>query len=83
MLTLDNDPIVPFKDKNEFSQYIEKYAIVRGVSLMTSLLQYCEDADANIESCARLISDSLKEKLEDEAIDEKYMTRKTAELPFF
>lgn len=83
MLTLNNEQITPLKDKNEFSQYIETYAINRGVGLMTAMLQYCEDADVNIESCAKLVSESLKEKIEDEAIDEKYMTRKTTTLSFF
>lgn len=83
MLTLDNPPITPFRDKNEFSIYIETYAITNGVSLIVSLLQYCEDANVEVENCAKLISDSLKDKLEDEAIEEKLMTKRTTCLPFF
>jgi hypothetical protein len=84
MLTLDNPKITqPFKDKTEFSIYIESYAIEKGVSLMVSLLQYCEDADIDIANCSKYISESLKQKVEQEAIDERYMTRKQAPLPFF
>ena len=83
MLTLDNDPIEPFTDKTEFSIYIETYAIERGVSILTSLLQYCEDADVDITACAKLVTGSLKDKLEECAIDENLMLRRTQGLPFF
>lgn len=83
MITLDNPPVTPFRNKSDFSIYIEKYAIANGTSLMTALLQYCEDADVDIDRCAKLISDSLKDKLEDEAIKENYMLRKSNALPFF
>lgn len=83
MLTLDNQPIKPFRNKNDFSIYIETYAITNGTSLLTSLLQYCEDADVDIDRCAKLISESLKDKLEDEAVKEHYILRKSTALPFF
>lgn len=75
MLTLDNDPIKPFKDKNEFSIYIEKYAISNGIGLISSILQYCEDADVEIESTKKLISESLRDKIEEEAIAENIILR--------
>lgn len=83
MLTLDNEPIKPFRNQNDFSIYIESYAINNGVSLITSLLQYCEDADVEINKCVKYMSDSLKDKIEAEAIAEKYMTRKSPVLSFF
>ncbi len=83
MLTLDNPPIKPFRNKNDFSIYIETYAITNGVSLIDALLQYCEDADVDMDRCAKLVSDSLKDKLEDEAVKDHYILRKTTALPFF
>lgn len=83
MLTLDNEEITHFNDRNEFSIYIETYAISTGSGLITSLLQYCEDADVDVKDCSKLISDSLKEKIESEAIEDKLMTRKSASLSFF
>lgn len=83
MLTLDNQNIKPFRNKIEFSTYIEKYAITNGVSIMASFLQYCEDADVDIEDCVKYISDSLKEKIEEEAITEKFMTRRKIPLQLF
>jgi hypothetical protein len=83
MLTLDNPPIKPFRNKNDFSIYIETYAITNGVSLIDSLLQYCEDADVDMDRCAKLVSDSLKDKLEDEAVKNQFILRKTTALPFF
>lgn len=83
MLTLDNPSIKPFRNKNDFSIYIETYAITNGVSLIDSLLQYCEDADVDMDRCAKLVSDSLKDKLEDEAVKNQFILRKTTALPFF
>lgn len=83
MLTLDNPPIKPFRNKNDFSIYIETYAITNGVGLIDSLLQYCEDADVDMDRCAKLVSDSLKDKLEDEAVKNQFILRKTTALPFF
>ena len=83
MLTLDNPPIKPFRNKNDFSIYIETYAITNGVSLIDSLLQYCEDADVDMDRCAKLVSDSLRDKLEDEAVKNQFILRKTTALPFF
>lgn len=82
MLTLDNEPITHFKTKNDFSMYIERYAIERGVSLLTAILQYCEDADVDIKRCVSLIGESLKQKVEEEAVADKYITRKTT-IQFF
>lgn len=83
MIILDNPPIKPFRNKNDLSIYIEKYAITNGISLIDSILQYCEDADVDVERCAKLISDSLKDKLEDEAVKDQYILRKSNVLPFF
>lgn len=83
MLTLENDQIKPFTDKNEFSVYIELYAIKNGVGLITSILQYCEDADVDIEKVKKLVSESLKEKLEEEAVSENYMLRKSPKNSLF
>lgn len=83
MITIEN-PIIktPFKDKVDFSVYIERYSLDRNVSLITAILQYCEDADVDVEKCKRLVSDSLKAKLEEEAITENYMVRRSTKLDF-
>ena len=83
MLTLDNPSIDKLTDSIEFSQYIELYSLHHGVSLIESIMQYCEDADADPEDCIPLVSRSLKEKIEEEAIKEKMLVTKTAKgLPF-
>ena len=83
MLTLDNPSIDKLTDSIEFSQYIELYSLQHGVSLIESILQYCEDADADPEECIPLVSRSLKEKIEEEAIKEKMLVTKTTRgLPF-
>ena len=84
MLTLDNENITPFVDPDQFSIYIEQYAYTHKVSLIMSILQYCEDADVDFEYCVKLMSKSLREKIEQEAIKDKLMadTRENNGLDF-
>ena len=63
-LTLDNPSLTPFKDKVDFSIYIETYALQHGTGLLGSILQYCEDADVDLEDCVKLITPSLRDKIE-------------------
>lgn len=83
MLTIENESIKPFKDKNEFSMYIELYAIKNGVGIIPAILQYCEDSDTNIENIRKLVSESLKEKLEEEAVSENFMLRRNTKSSLF
>lgn len=85
MLTLDNPAIEHKDDPIAFSTYVETYAITNGVSLIESILQYCEDANANPEDCVHLMSRSLREKIEAEAVADNLMlsSKKKVKLPFF
>lgn len=80
-LTIDNPTIKPIRDKLKFSVYIERYALENEVSLMTALLQYCEDVDLDVDKITKYISDSLKSKLEEEAVQDHYMIRHATTLP--
>lgn len=82
-LTLDNPSLTPFKDKVDFSVYIETYALQHGTGLLGSILQYCEDADVDLEDCVKLITPSLRDKIEMEAVANQQMKKTTAALPFF
>ena len=82
-LTLDNPSLTPFKDKVDFSVYIETYALQHGTGLLGSILQYCEDADVDLEDCVKLITPSLRDKIEMEAVANQQMKKTTTALPFF
>ena len=71
-----------FNTSAEFSQHIEKVARVHQSSYMDVLLEYCENNEIEIESVNKLISTSLKAKLEAEAQDLNLLKEKSNKLPF-
>lgn len=73
-MTTNNQPISDtfvitksFSTPEEFSIHIEKEAMTLGMSLIDTILMYCEEHDIDSDVIAKLISRSLKEKIRSEA----------------
>jgi len=71
-----------FKTSSQFSQFIEKEAVVSKSSCIDILIDYCVKNDIEIESVNKLLSSSLKQKLEVEAQDLNLLKIKSNKLPF-
>ena len=69
-----------FRSSNEFSLYIEERVLREKIGHMDAVIKYCDEIDIDVESVAKLINQSLKEKIQVEAEDQNYM-RKRAQLP--
>jgi len=69
-----------FRSSNEFSLYIEEKVNYDKIGYMDAVIQYCEEIDIDIESIAKLINQSLKDKIQIEAEDQNYM-RSRGKLP--
>lgn len=71
-----------FQTASEFSQHIERRAVHTKTSCMDILLEYCAANDVEIESVNKLLSSSLKEKIEAEAQELNLLKVKSNKLPF-
>lgn len=71
-----------FKDPVEFSQYIEKVAWERDITLIEALLWYAEEEDIEDEAIARLITKTLKEKIQFQAEEACLIPKTTSRLMF-
>ena len=71
-----------FNTPAEFSQHIERRAVHTKSTCMDILLEYCSSNDIEIESVNKLLSSSLKEKIEVEAQDLNLLKVKANKLPF-
>lgn len=71
-----------FKNANEFSQYIEKIVSETGQTHMETIIEYCAENDMCPSEVAKMISRSLKDKIEYEAKALNYLPR-TATLEDF
>tara|TARA_R110001592_G_scaffold251441_1_gene514084 strand:- start:339 stop:557 length:219 start_codon:yes stop_codon:yes gene_type:complete len=63
-----------------FSMEIERLAIDKNISHMDAVLDYCRRQDIEPDTVSRLISKSLKEKIEANARDLNFLP-KQAQLP--
>jgi hypothetical protein len=63
-----------------FSMEIERLAIDKNISHMDAVLDYCRRQDIEPDTVSRLISKSLKEKIEANARDLNFLPRQ-AQLP--
>lgn len=52
-----------FACANDFSMFIEDRAIKEGMTLIDTIVAYCEEKDIDVEVTAKLVTKSLKEKL--------------------
>lgn len=71
-----------FNTPSEFSQHIERRAVHTKSTCMDILLDYCLTNDIEIESVNKLLSTSLKDKLQAEAQDLNLLKVKANKLPF-
>lgn len=62
-----------FKTDGEFSQFIEQSAMRNGETLIDTILEYCEVNDIDEALIAKLLSQSLKDKILVEAQESKLM----------
>ena len=62
-----------FRSPNEFSLYIEERVAEEVIGYMDAVIQYCNEIDIDVESVAKLINQSLKDKIQIEAEDQNYM----------
>ena len=71
-----------FNTPSEFSQHIERRAVHTHSTCMDILLDYCATNDIEIESVNKLLSTSLRDKLQAEAQDLNLLKVKANKLPF-
>lgn len=72
-----------FNTPTDFSQFIEKEAVVSGSSCIDILIDYCLKNDIEIESVGKIITPTLKSKLEVEAKSLNLLKSSTLELPLW
>jgi hypothetical protein len=65
-----------FRSPNEFSLYIEEKVMREKLGYMDAIIQYCEEVDIDIESISKLINQSLKDKVQNEAEENNYIKRR-------
>jgi len=65
-----------FRSPNEFSLHIEERVIREKIGYMDAIIQYCEEVDIEIESISKLINQSLKDKVQNEAEEQNYLKRR-------
>ena len=71
---------VIMQNTKTFSLEIEKMALEKSISHMDAVLEYCKRKELEPESVTRLISKSLKDKIEANARDLNYLPNQ-AKLP--
>lgn len=69
-----------FNSSQEFSIFIEKEAVRRGIGCFEALLEYCEERNIEPVAVASFITSSLKEKIRAEA-EEMNLLKKSGKLP--
>jgi hypothetical protein len=65
-----------FRSPNEFSLYIEEKVTKEKIGYMDAIIQYCEEIDIDIESISKLINQSLRDKVQNEAEEQNYFKRR-------
>ena len=70
------------KTSAAFSMYIEKQANITGSGYIDVLVDYCLRQEIEIESIKKLLTTSLKEKIQVEAESLNLLKEKTGKLPF-
>jgi|TARA_R110000787_G_C13368596_1_gene440663 hypothetical protein len=75
-----NEVQMTLNTSKTFSMEIERLAIDKNISHMDAVLDYCHRQDIEPDTVSRLISKSLKEKIEANARDLNFLPRQ-AQLP--
>lgn len=71
-----------FKTSADFSQYIEKQAAQARSGCIDVLVDYCVKQEIEMESIKKLLTTSLKEKIQAEAENLNLLKQKSGKLPF-
>jgi hypothetical protein len=69
-----------YKTDSEFSQAIEFSAMENGETIIDTLLAYCDEHDIDEELITKLLTQSIKEKIKEEAIELRLMDSETGTL---
>ena len=64
-----------FETANEFSMFIESLAADKNLSVVDTVLEYCEENYIEPEEISKLINRSLRDKLEISFIDMNYLPK--------
>lgn len=72
-----------FKNSNEFSKHIEMLAYKNDETLLETLLAYADQEDLEPEAIAKLMSKTLKDKLQYESEEALLITKTTNRLELF
>lgn len=64
-----------FKTVNEFSMYIEQLALEKRISHLDAVLEYCKENFLEPDDISRLVSKSLKDKLEMDFREANYLPK--------
>jgi hypothetical protein len=70
-----------FRSPNEFSLYIEEKVQSEQIGYMDAVIQYCNEIDIDVEAIAKLINQTLKDKIQIEAEEQNYLKKKRGKLP--
>ena len=62
-----------FKSPTEFSLYIEERVLKEKIGCMDAIIDYCNTNDVGVDSICGLITSSLREKVENEAVEANMM----------
>jgi len=62
-----------FFDRKKFSMIVEQKALLPGVGYMDAIITMCEEYSLDFEDIGSLLTPSLKQKVEAEAIELNYM----------
>lgn len=78
-----NDVVVitkRFRSSTEFSLYIEERVGSEKIGYMDAIISYCDEVDIEVDSIGKLVTQSLKDKIQLEAEDQNMM-KKRGKLP--
>ena len=69
------------EEKNKFSMMIMERAYRKRMDHMDAITSYCEETNLEIEMAATLVNEPLKEKIQEEAQQMRYLPQ-VSRLPF-
>jgi Phage late-transcription coactivator len=74
---------MPSEQIEQFSSNVERLATENDLTYIEAVVEYCEQTEIEVESAAKLLSMSLKAKIQKEAEDLHFVKKcDTAELTF-
>jgi hypothetical protein len=80
MYSIGDDVMATKEEKDEFSTLMLSRADQYKIDCMECIVSYCEELGLEVETAASLVNDVLKARLEEEAMQLRYIQR-SAKLP--